>query len=73
MKKSYELGQSARNKGLKRKPLKDHTFSAYIQTKYSAEHHPQSPGAELNDAGRRKMEAKIGEWKRGWDDKHKEI
>lgn len=62
------MGKDAKENGLPRQPLKDHTFSSHIQTKYSAEHHPKSPGAELDERGRRIMEAKILEWKRGWDE-----
>jgi len=67
MKKSYDMGKQAYCKGLPREPMKDHTFASYIQTKYSAEHHPKSPGASMDTRGRRKLEEKITEWKRGWD------
>jgi len=72
MKESYEMGKAAHQKSLPRKPLNDHVFAAHIQTKSSAKYHPNSPGAELSDSGRRVLEKKITEWKRGWDDAHKE-
>jgi hypothetical protein len=64
---AYRLGKMAHMEGKPRIPMRDHAFVRYIQTKSSAKHHPNSPGANMTHRQRRQLEAKITEWKRGWD------
>lgn len=68
---AYDLGKKAYTDGIDRDPLDDQDLKAAIQTKNSAEHHPNSPGAEMTDKQRMLMEQKLLDWKRGWDDAHK--
>jgi len=68
----YTLGREAFAAEKQRDPMKDQEFLKDIQTKYSAEHHPMSPGAELDKRGRKLLNQKILDWKRGWDDAHNE-
>ena len=70
MSAAYEFGKEAHAKNKKRDPMRHQAFLAYIQTKVSAEHHPSSPGANMNASQRKILEQKITEWKRGWDDAH---
>ena len=71
-KKSYELGKAAYTKGLPSKPLRDHTFTKLIQGKESAESHPNSPGAEMNSAQRRRLEDQLQCWMKGWSEAQEE-
>ena len=71
-KESYELGRQAYLRGAGPKPMRDHTFVSLIQGKGSAAHHPNSPGAEMNDAQRRNLEDQLHCWSKGWQDAQEE-
>lgn len=69
---SYTIGKAAFLAGKQRDPMKDHNLTKALQSKSSESHHPTSPGAEMTESQRRKLEEKLNDWFRGWDDAHNE-